>query len=141
MYYYDELISIETARLACDKGFNIPVLNCYNENGEIGDIDELEFINYNRWPKTFGSNQNLYSAPTQSALQKWIRENKFLYIEVSRSHLDDYTKNSIFNCNIIDGNEGIKGKNIVVRSKNFNCNFDSYDEALEFGLQHALTLL
>jgi hypothetical protein len=65
----DQLINLETAKLAKEKGFNIPVLDCIKENGEIGDVEEFMLINYNQFLTVKGSTQNMYSAPTQPLLQ------------------------------------------------------------------------
>lgn len=58
----DELIKIETALLAKEKGFKDITFNKRASNGELYEIDDF---------------------PTQSLLQKWIREvhNIYIYVE------------------------------------------------------------
>lgn len=132
---YDQLISIETAKLAYEKGFNIPVINCYNENSELGDIDELEYINYNRWDKTVGSNQNLYSAPTQSGLQKWLREIHNIEVlpypvQFLKNDIEQECCNLSYHYKLI-----IKGFTQFVNLDNEK---STYEEAFELGLYNAL---
>jgi hypothetical protein len=60
----EELITFETAKLAKEKGFSIPGENIY-ENEEL--LCEVEFKNWNNGTLCL-------SAPTQSLLQRWLRE-------------------------------------------------------------------
>lgn len=77
-----KLVGLRTAKLAKEKGFNIPVFDCINENEEIGDRDQDCIpVNFNKFPTVQGSTQNLYSAPTQYELQDWLRINHKLHIE------------------------------------------------------------
>lgn len=89
----DQLISFETAKLAKEKGFEEYCFSYYNlkgeikhnysENGSSTDVDfrvDLEDLldNFNR------GIPNTYSAPTQSLLQKWLREVHKIHIEIFR---------------------------------------------------------
>jgi len=67
----EQLISFETAKLAKEKGFFIGY-RLYNETGKI-------------WARHFIGDQErkLYSASTQSLLQKWIRETHRIHIEIA----------------------------------------------------------
>lgn len=124
----EELVSYNTAKLAKEKGFNI--------------FCEHYFCNddFSRNGKDYGLNKPdiQFYQPTQSLLQKWIRE--------------------IYNWNIIVFNDdGDKGKNlrynyelryilpsfkhIDKKSKVGNYKFKTYEEALEEGLQEALKLI
>lgn len=53
----EQLISFETAKLAKEKGFIVPVKDCYNENEEIEDNEFSVLINYNMYPLIQGSNK------------------------------------------------------------------------------------
>lgn len=67
----EERISYETAKLAADKGFDIFVRGYYDDNENYVD--------------DWGSNEQFntyYSAPTQSILQKWLRETFSIHISV-----------------------------------------------------------
>lgn len=69
----DELISLETAKLAREKGFNEGCLYYYQ--GGVVDTDGC----YNHY--NMGA-EEIYSAPTQSLLQRWLRERKNAHIEI-----------------------------------------------------------
>lgn len=76
----DQIISFETAKLAKEKSFNEPCLECYVEKGTL--------YNNNREGVHFTNKQLLtfnYSAPTQSLLQKFIREKRGVHIEIHRN--------------------------------------------------------
>lgn len=86
----DNIIELKTAILAKEKGFNYfcyhyykdnKLVKPYIENGSSTDVEfrvDLEdFLdNHNQ------AFNNCYSAPTQSLLQKWLREEKDCFITV-----------------------------------------------------------
>lgn len=134
----DRLITFDTAVLAKEKGFNIPIIYGYasksivSENGELmscfhyhdyGDISPFDYNN-----KTFRHYPNgCYSAPTQSLLQKWIRENSNLHIVIN------HFRNGTYTCVITE--------QTPIDSKIFGECWDTYEEALEVALQRALNLI
>ena len=61
----EQLVSFDTAKLAKEKGFNIPCKKRY-----LSDQYEVYSLANNRGLQIIG-----IQAPTQSALQKWLREN------------------------------------------------------------------
>lgn len=61
----DDIIKIETAKLAKEKGFNKIYFNKYASNGELYEVDNF---------------------PTQSLLQKWLRKNHNIHIEIKFFH-------------------------------------------------------
>lgn len=65
--------SLKTAETAKDKGFKWPTTYGYTEEGE---LFHREYI-----PHDFNS-RGLISAPTQSLLQKWLREVYSMHIEI-----------------------------------------------------------
>ena len=107
----EQLISFETAKLAKEKGFKRLCDFSYDEDGTItGNCEQA----YN------------FVAPTQSLLQKWLREKHKIHIELQCD--SNYYKYFIL---------------IYYKT---NCVFsldDSliYEEALEIGLQEALKLI
>lgn len=123
----EQLISFETAKLAKNKGFNIPVANCYNENGEIGDLEYHNFLlNFNSSSQIAGSNTNLYSAPTQSLLQKWLREVYKEDIFVIQSEHKYYP---------INNGVGLDMETFTLLLTQYDwVRFNAYEEALEHGL-------
>ena len=142
----DQLVSFKVAKLAKEKGFDIPVLNCYNENGEFGDVESLCFVNYNQFKNVDGSNTNMYSAPTQSLLQKWLRDKHKLEVFVSFS--PDWEWNDKDECLCTNmgyrvdwGFVGVWKKYEIESYPLERYNLKTYEEALDEGLYEALTLI
>jgi hypothetical protein len=129
----DALINFETAKLAREKGFNIPTISYYNPKGRSEEsegymTERLECSNWNNGQGSYPTHAKDVecSAPTQSLLQKWLREVHSIYINVN-------TDNNKLFC--VDINEEYF----------YDCaRFDwykTYEEALEIGLQEALKLI
>lgn len=131
----DQLVSFETAKLAKEKGFESviglghqkPRGNYYNSNGELnGDcLKELKSI----VKKT--DEFKLISAPTQSLLQKWLREIHDIDV-IATFYSDDVNYGYHWQ-------RSIKGVEMFVSGN--DSDGISYEEALEVGLQEALKLI
>ena len=171
----EELISFETAKLAKEKGFDILTHSYYFEDGEFREHsltgtngyydDEYQFNlsefneNWNdKWLTTktgdrcFGCNTDkgyfeTFSAPTQTILQKWLREVYNCFIDIL-PHRDGDSKNKqwknkedVFWTVEVD----YYGKNFEIKLTNnadFTQHFNkSYEEALEIALFEALKLI
>ena len=81
----EQLISFETAKLAKEKGFDWICRVFYEDwdNNELHEpISPSDFNNEHVWEKTI-------SAPTQSLLQKWLREVHDIKMCVSYTCVDD----------------------------------------------------
>lgn len=111
----ETIITFETAKLSKEKGFDLIVRNAYHYNGS--NCIEI----------TTKNSENIgISAPSQSLLQKWLRD--VHNIEIAVQWFD--------NCYIK-----------AVAKKPFKANtyrvegIDTYEEALELGLQEALKLI
>jgi hypothetical protein len=138
----EQLVSFETAQLAKNKGFQEKVQKYYRSDrgqkgyllggsyskGAVKSIPSISYImddsNHNITP--FGSDQEDFSAPTQSLLQKWLREVKFLYICVKHRILGTPL------CPIIEFTS-----NTEAGERN-NKWYPTYEEALEEALLHTL---
>ena len=124
----EQLITFETAKLAKEKGFENKTphklrRDYYNHLGEInGDVTEYIKAYAN---KKSTRNLETIDAPTQSLLQKWLREEHQLYV------LINYVNKEQFNWEINMLQHGEYG--IGFRG--------SYEEALERGLVAALKLI
>ena len=116
----EKLISFETAKLAKEKGFHI------SSRGE--GMGKRVFINGELVNTIFSSKDHIH-APTQSLLQKWLREVHNVSIKI-----DDYYTNSRvrFDYNICE--LGSQEDNPVGI-------FETYEEALDAGLYQALLLI
>jgi hypothetical protein len=131
----EQLVSFETAKLAREKGFNVPCLQAYRiwrGNLRKYDANPLEEIQAELEPFTqyplpeivyFTQSKEHTLAPTQSLLQKWLREEHNVHITI------DYRGRFYGNCwSYRKGSFG-----------NIHSDMDySYDEILEKLIQKAL---
>lgn len=134
----EQLVSFETAKLAKEKGFKELCFYYYDNKGKLeepylenGSSTDVEFRvdlsdlleNHNwKW-------YNKCSAPTQSLLQKWLREVYGIHINIDFGLQWGYQLIHI-GSSISFSEEFIDGENWL-----------SYEEALEAGLQIALNLI
>ena len=75
---HEEICTYEVCKLAKEKGFNVPTYHAYNENRQKAMYMEL-CLNRNT------KDSHSISAPTQSLLQRWLREEKGIIIELKYS--------------------------------------------------------
>ena len=112
----EELITFETAKLAKEKGFERAIKNTPRYEAD-GTISTSGFWDYN------------LAAPTQSLLQRWLRENMNINVLV----VNYYDK---FSCVMKTTNDhhrdGYSIKSILT---------DTYEKALEAGLLEALKMI
>lgn len=126
----EELIKYNTAKLADEKGFRIVCEYVINE-----DDDENSSLQYTGEPyftheETIEATANTdiphYLCPTQSLLQKWLREEKninvFVVPAIKEEHYEWLIKYDYY-------------------EKECDEAFGKYEEALEKGLQEALKLI
>lgn len=133
----EQLISFETAKLAKEKGFGGKGLTTSNGYFRGNNLCNIPCNN-----KSDFCGKDEFSAPTQSLLQKWLREEHFLYVEPKRSHFDGYLGIAVFKCNVINGSyDDVKGKSYVIRTQEHMLDFNTYEEALEMGLLKALQFI
>lgn len=119
----EQLIEFKTAKLAKEKGFELNLAsynyseeNKFNIGLNVCTLQDLE-------------NFKIYPAPTQSLLQKWIREEYNIIVVVDKV---DSTLDSGFYYNIYS---------ILVEDNYEILEFKTYEEALEKGLFEALKLI
>ena len=121
----EELIKFQTAKLAKEKGFNWMVAHHYT--------NELVMPKKEVLGASTNGESDKFSAPRQSLLQKWLREEYSIHIYIE----------SLKNFNgwyYIPGRKYLKGG----KFKNFldhAYSYYSYEEALEKGLIEALNSL
>lgn len=121
----EQLIGFETAKLAKEKGFDIPC----NEHCFIGNTGKIVFeksVHCIDW----GNRPNVktiqkYSRPTQALLQKWLRETHNLHITLFSSSQESWMFRITEPHQKLE--EGLYGED-----------YYTYEEALEEGLQEAL---
>jgi hypothetical protein len=128
----DQLISFETAKLAKEKGFDIPVNYMYLERYSLGYSKPQILLSCARDDGDSDYNWNSrvgYSAPTQSLLQKWLREVNNFDVQVVRvqwRHHNPY---------FWEHNDESESYSQSKRG------WRTYEEALKAGLQEALKLI
>jgi len=121
----EEFVTLETAKLLKEKGFNEYCKDIINHKGI---MMETIFRTSKDLPKLF------YSCPTQSVAQKWLRETKNIHI-------------CVYNCACGYGYEISKADNgthiasSVYEGPNDGGKWDVYEDALEAGLQETLKLI
>ena len=91
----EELISYETAKLAKEKGFNIPVTNYWSTGIKSRISQGMEYMSddaytESNWNNGEGNYPTLKeevscSAPTQSLLQRWLREKHNTHCQANQS--------------------------------------------------------
>jgi len=82
-------------------------------------------------PKMYNKTLSHYPAPSQGLLQKWLRETH----KIDVTPLPEYKLKRTYTVEIVYENEGVL--NII----NPGGVYDVYEDAFEFGLQHALNLI
>ena len=116
----EKLISFETAKLLKEKGFGSISKKMYNKEGKL-----LPFKNYVAFDK--------YFAPTQSLVQKWLRENYNINVNVfSSSRFNWFVAIEQFNKDTKCFKETFYPMKEEV---------DLYEDALEIGLLDSLKLI
>ena len=142
----DTRITFETAKLAKEKGFNERLHYFYKVKSE-NDVElygctKKELVGFKGYVPIYHKvrdyhtnkeklNAKLYrcSAPTQSLLAKWLREEHNIIVLVDYEGIDGYYYKFY---SYKEGN-----KNYDASDKNYN----TYEEAYEIGLQEALKLI
>lgn len=113
----DTLISFETAKLAKEKGYKNHDCKKYSSDG-------LKAI--------YGFVSNPTAAPTQSLLQKWLREVHNIIVEVL-----------VFDKGFLEKDKFCFQWRVYNKTEDWFTGFEykTYEEALEAGLQEALKLI
>lgn len=149
----EQLISFNTAKLAKEKGFKtdhlwyqddgvpvrFPYFVTFQSGGNeeniitkfIRDSMDRDGISYDYSPLT---NLTYYLTPTQSLLQKWLREKHSINVEVE-GYYSDVWKTKIFE--LVDSSKHASYKEL----NDSTISFKTYEEALEAGLTKALNLI
>jgi hypothetical protein len=125
----EQLITFETAKLAKEKGFDIPCKKRY-----LSDQYKVYSLANNRGLQIIG-----IQAPTQSLLQKWLRD-KF---KMDVQPICTYKTFRFYHLGIIFINDKNQIDTILIKDEGMQTNklFNSYEEALEEGLFETLKLI
>ena len=121
----EEFMTLETAKLLKEKGFDLPVETVFNFDDNSPQQFKLR-VNYNNFP-------SFYSRPSQFLAQKWLRETKNLHITI-------YNSASGYTYDISKADMGTV-LYCFPEGPNDGGNWDTYEEALEAGIIKALKLI
>lgn len=134
---HEQFITLETAQLAKQAGFDWNV-GAYFLNGYFYRANF--YANYNL---RILADYKTISAPTQSVLQKWLREEKGYHIYISHTYtaIDSQIK-SIWEV-LYEEMSFLKPNSTLILEDDFgrSLEFDTYEAALEAALQECLTLI
>lgn len=132
----ETLVSFKVAKLAKEKGFN-PPLNVYNDVFDLEDGQPM----FNVHRDTLLSSKNTWILrPTQSLLQKWLREEHDLVFVYAPEELPDNNGDyenlwHKWKISEFDGWRGGRRNTITTKL------VEDFEEALEEGLLQALQLI
>lgn len=129
----EQLISFQTAKLAKEKGFQIPCYRHYNNKQELiehslvnGSSTDVEFeVDLDDLNENFNYYSDKFNAPTQSLLQKWLREKHKIYVFCTPREFEKGNGRKTIRWN----------NNFGVAKSKFS---STYEKALEKGLFEAL---
>lgn len=128
----EELVTLETAKLLKEKGFNEFCEFAYADS----DLHIIKMMMQNNGFEDLGLEG--YSAPTQSIAQKWLREIKGVYVWVEPV-IGKRWKVSFCDFNVpIEESDWMEDK---INKGNGYPVYDTYEEALEAGIQEVLKLI
>lgn len=157
----DTIVSFNTASLAYEKGFrNLigkgykhPLGHYYNHLGKLDGDATNELTEFLRLKKTGISEDEIYeknkykliSAPTQSLLQKWLREIHGIFITIecdSKGHYRYHAYNvDLTNENIPKYDGGIPECPYCFEFGDEQYKYNDYESALEEGLIECLNFI
>ena len=137
----DQLISFQLAKLAKEKGLDLNLSNFYCSNYKGLCTESEEFLLVESLPNVIYDCNNefdegeRYSSPTQSLLQKWVRE-KYNLIVLSVPFYDNTSGECVLKGYVYS----------IFNSSSFepdisDSDFKTYEDALEAGLIDALNLI
>lgn len=130
----DEIVLFETAKIAKEKGLMIDV-NEYYVNRYF-DEDRCCFCTPIGWEaQRDPAKDKFIYAPTQSILQKWLREKHKIVVIVDFYNNGEEWEHTEYQVKVSEFKH-FKTHDSFVESE-----FKSYEEALEIGLQKALLLI
>jgi hypothetical protein len=139
----EELITFKTAKLAKEKGFVNGTKGCfivYKEDGinpkgdkgtKKGEFEYCKRFSLKNGELDSDEDYNYLERPTQSLLQKWLREVYNTHLMVEPFYNEQ--KVLVYGFDLIT--ERIEEETIVEKG------FKTYEEALELGLQEGLKLI
>jgi hypothetical protein len=120
---HDELVTYEVARLAKEKGF--PLQKVVKQDGRVFFYELPQ--SHPDW-----ANCDAWYLPTQSLLQRWLREKKNIHIEIIA------TASGYYWCVNKTNGTSITDSDVLDRGTNEGGCWDEYEQALEDAFRYIL---
>ena len=130
----ENIVTFQVAKLAKEKGFGEKVYREYDKSGYLRCTSKSADVVLGPYDELLKSTE--YPAPTQSLLQRWLREVHKINIFISSKTIENKT---IFIPHGRTIPDTIKN-NLIVDIIQY-CTNNTYEEALEIGLYQALSLI
>lgn len=139
---HDEIVTHKVAKLAKEKGF--PQHPKENNSCQIYCWDNLSKIHTlcisAMWYRGKYCREDMYAAPTQSLLQRWLREEKLIIVEVIAQPTCSTSKKNCYWWSVKQNSDGFcyqyeECSYILYSDEGY---FDTYELALEDALKYAL---
>lgn len=127
----EDYISLDTAKILKNKGFNESCNSWYNINGVIFNSEFKENHN-NSFPKEYR-----ISRPTLYQAQKWLREKHNCYVQITYEAYKTGV-NYLVQVLFYEPNDDDCWSNKSTGKYGDNAEFDSFEDALSFGILEAL---
>jgi hypothetical protein len=137
---YNEEVLFETSKLAKEKGFDEQCDDCYDGNGHSYSNGWCERVD-DHFEDTFSNSElesvslHYYTKPTQSLLERWLREKHNTHIWTVMSGGERFSLH--FRHIDKDGKHWLH----VHREDKIIVLFESHEKAIEEGLKEALKLI
>lgn len=126
MFQKEDYVSLETAKLLKEKGFDEPVLAQYSKTGTIWTCSE---------PENFNDSKDCFSRPTLYETQRWIWEKHKMFVSAAPD--SPFTVPLEFFFWIDFPTETINVFDSLITGEHFS----SFQQALDAGIRGALKLI
>ena len=121
---HEEICTYEVCKLAKEKGFDVPTIDLY--------IGGVNWLGSSTHPFTHNETEDDVAAPTQSLLQRWLREEKNIVVVV-----DWFSIEQKYYWRVYDTSKDDMFASFMPSAKSMS-RYDTWEQALEYGLKYAL---
>ena len=127
----ESYVSFDTAKMLKEAGFDVPCTSQYSEGKCIWNVG---------YPENFNQGEFGYSRPTQALAARWLREAHGIHVSsnIFMDSSNDADGNTVDEWNFWSYDLFDNSGRIIEESDD---RYDSYEEALEAGLQEAIKLI
>lgn len=122
----EQYVTLETARLLREKGFDEPCFAYYSEYW-----DDWKTLRFWRKDRRNVQNKGYLNTPTQSLVMKWLMEVHNLHCDIGYDDLDWFW-------NIISINKSVPVEDRPKLIKNGPAGYKTYEEACETAIKYCL---